>query len=131
MSDNDKYELPKDEKDPVQEAALLTIIKRYADFHGKICKDLGVSGGWSQCSREYNGKRYRVIVAEYEHCPVEKLTRLSRALAGRDPEKLEGLLEAVRYLIKQADYIDDAVGDSSAGDRCAAALAAFEGEVKS
>jgi len=60
-------------------------------------------------------------------CCRERIVACVNALTGRDPEKLEGLLEAVRYLIEQADYIDNAVGDSSAGDRCANALAAFEG----
>lgn len=131
MSENDKHELPKDEKDPALEAALLTIIKRYADFSEKVRKELGLSGGgWNQCSRVYNGKRYRVIVAEYEHCPVEELTRLSRALAGRDPEKLEGLLEAVRMVVTEDSRMED--GQSVHDFRpdiidLANALAAFEG----
>lgn len=57
---------------------------------------------------------------------VERLVSCWNALAGCDPAKLEGLLAACREAIEQAQYVDDAIGDSTFGERLSAALAAFE-----
>lgn len=71
-------------------------------------------------------------VAEYGECSCTNSDELTNTwllamIDSRDPAKLDALLEAVRELIKEAAYIDDAVGDVGSVNRCADALAAFEG----
>ena len=73
MSEQEKLGMTPEERTKAKDFALRVLINDYADFNDKLESEIGLGGGWSQCSREHNGKRYRVIVGEYGEDPVTKL----------------------------------------------------------